>query len=59
MEKANKDIRAKAKESGIALWQIASALGVSEWTFVRYMRTELSEAWKTKVFQIINELSNK
>lgn len=57
MEKANKDIRAKAKESGIALWRIAAALGISEFTFVRYMRTELNDVWKAKVFQIIEELS--
>ncbi len=55
----NKDIRAYAKENNVFLWQIAKAIGISEPTMTRRLRSELSEQEKQEIFCIINELSGK
>ena len=56
---ANKEIREKAKMSGVLLWQIAEKLGISEPTMTRKLRHELSEADKQKILAIIDALSRE
>ncbi len=41
---ANAFVRRQAKAAGVALWQIARYLGVSEPTMTRRLRVELDEA---------------
>ena len=41
--KRNEDIRAMARKNGVYLYEIAEVLGVSEPTFIRWLRKELSE----------------
>lgn len=53
----NTDVRQYAKSRSIYLWQIAEALGISEPTMTRRLRTELSEQDKQTFKRIINELS--
>ena len=55
----NKDIRAYAKENSVFLWQVAKAMGISEPTMTRRLRSELPEQEKQKYFCIIDELSRK
>ena len=43
--------------AGVKLWQIAEALGISEVTFSRRLRRELSVDEKEKIRAIITELS--
>lgn len=57
--KANLDVREKAKEAGVYLWQIAAAIGVSEPTFNRWLRTEMPTKKKEQVKQAINRLNEK
>lgn len=57
--KRNNDIRAAAKENGVYLYEIAEKLDVSEPTFIRYMRKELSDAMKTKVLAAIEEIKRE
>ena len=40
---ANQDLRQKAKDRGIFLWQIAKRLGISVATMTIWMREELAE----------------
>ena len=54
--KANADIRKMAKRNGIAQWQIAEALGISEYTLLRKLRTELSAEQKKLVIEAIETL---
>ena len=54
----NKDLRAYAKEKGVKLWQIAKAMGISEPTITRKLRSELPEQDKLAIKRIILELSN-
>jgi hypothetical protein len=53
----NKDIRDLAKSKGIPLWKIANGLGITDSTFSRKLRFELSNDTKEKIKTIINELS--
>ena len=57
--KRNNDIRAAAKENGVYLYEIAEKLDVSEPTFIRYMRKELTDAMKTKVLAAIEEIKQE
>ena len=54
--KANLDVRECAKKSGIYLWQIATAIGVSEPTFNRRMRVEMPETEKEQIKKVIGRL---
>lgn len=54
---ANAAIRAKAKENGVKLWQIADKLGIYDANFSRKLRKELSAEETAKIFGIIEQLS--
>lgn len=54
---ANAFVRRKAKAAGVALWQIARYLGVSEPTMTRRLRVELDDADRQVVLDAINALS--
>lgn len=53
----NQDIRELAKSKNIPLWKIAYSLGITDATFSRKLRFELSNETKEKIRNIINELS--
>ena len=55
----NIDIRAAAAKSGVRLWEIAEALGISDGNLSRRLRKELTEAEKTQIFSIIDEISRR
>lgn len=46
---ANQDIRQELRDSNIPFWLVARHFGVSEVTFSRWMRDELSEARRQKI----------
>ena len=56
MIKHNNDIRTKARESGVYLYEIAEKLNVSEPTFNRWLRKELSEDLKQKALAAIEQI---
>lgn len=58
MKTANLELRRTAKANGVALWQIADKLGISEPTMTRRLRSELPENEKQKILDIINELAS-
>lgn len=55
----NLDIRLMAAGHGIKLWQIADSLGISDCTFSRKLRKEISESEKQEIFAIIEELTRR
>lgn len=55
----NSQIRNKAKQSNIHLWQIANKLGITDSTFSRKLRFELSEDETKKILDIIDELAKE
>ena len=56
MIKHNNDIRTKAREDGVYLYEIAEKMNVSEPTFNRWLRKELSEDLKQKALAAIEQI---
>ena len=52
----NMDIRLAAASSGVKLWQIADALGMTDGNFSRKLRKELPQEEKAKIFAIIEKI---
>lgn len=59
MIKRNAEIRAAAKSAGVFLYEIAEKLGVSEPTFIRWLRKELDELTKRKALTAIEEIKRE
>ena len=57
MKRANQEIRDYAAKNGVYLWEIALAMGISEPTMTRKLRTELQEHDREMIIQVINELA--
>ena len=57
MKRANQGIREYAAKNGVYLWEIALAMGISEPTMTRKLRTELSEHDREMIIRVINELA--
>lgn len=55
----NSDVRCEILASGLKLWQIAEALGITDATFSRKLRKELPDETKTQIREIIAELVEK
>lgn len=55
----NEKIRKELKQNGVFLWQVAKALGVSEFTLVRWMREELPENKQEEILNIIKQEGTK
>lgn len=52
----NADVREHAKASGVYLYQVAAAMGISEPTMTRKLRFELSGSEKQKIIAVIDRL---
>jgi hypothetical protein len=59
LKQANAEIRRSAAAAGIRLWQLADGLGITDASFSRKLRRELSADEKAKCFQIIENLSQQ
>ena len=57
MKRANQEIREYAAKNGVYLWEIALAIGISEPTMTRKLRTELPENEREMIMRVINELA--
>lgn len=55
----NKKIREAAASAGVRLWRVADALGVTDSTFSKKLRKELSEADQERIVSIIDKLSRE
>lgn len=54
---ANNDIKIKAKEKKVCLWEIAERLNINDGNFSRKLRKELPTAEKQRIFSIIEEIA--
>lgn len=59
MSKANNDIREKAVNAGVKLWEIAARYGINDGNFTRLLRVELPEEKKQRIFSIIEEIKTE
>ena len=57
--KNNMDIRLEAKKKGVAFWQIAQKLEVSEWTFTRWLRYDLEPVKKERILMAIDAVAEE
>ena len=55
--RANKEIKTRAKEKGVFLWEVAEHLKISDPTMTRKLRKELPDSEKQEIFKIIDELA--
>lgn len=55
----NQEIRTKAKESGVKLWEVAEAMGMSDCVFSRKLRHELTDGEKEAALTAIDRLAAK
>ena len=56
---ANCDIRGYAKMNGVYLYEVATALGVSEPTIMRRLRAELSDNEKCELRAVIDRIAEQ
>ena len=57
MKRANQEIREYAAKRGVYLWEIALAMGISEPTMTRKLRTERPGDERLEIERIINEIA--
>lgn len=55
--KENSSVRKAAKDAGVKHWQIALELGISEQTFMRWLRTPLPEEKELAILSAISRLT--
>ncbi len=55
--KNNQTLRAYAKQKGVYLWEVAESLSISEATFNRKLRRELSEKDRIKMMDHIDKIA--
>ena len=55
--RANKEIKTRAKEKGVFLWEVADKIGIIDTSFSRKLRHELPDSEKQEIFKIIDELA--
>ena len=53
----NAEIRNRAKEAGVKLWEIAYRYGVNDGNFSRKLRRELPEEERKRILRIIDEIA--
>ncbi len=56
---ANESVKVKLVKTGVRHWELAKALGISETTLYRKLRTELPGAEKKRLTAIIEEIASK
>lgn len=55
----NKAVREALKMSGVRHYELADALGISEFTLARKLRKELNEADKVHYLRLIEKIAKK
>lgn len=55
----NQEIRKRIKAAGLKQWQVARQCGVTEYTFIRWLRDELTEDRRNAIFKAIEALSRE
>lgn len=57
MSLCNQDIRTRAKDRGVMLWEIAAEIGVNDGNFSRKLRRELPDNLKKEIYSIIDRVA--
>lgn len=54
---ANNEIKARAKQKGVCLWEVADKLGLVDSSFSRKLRRELPPDEKRRINNLIDEIA--
>lgn len=54
--KFNTDVQTKIKECGLMKWEVAEAIGITDSTFSKWLRRELSTEQKDRIFAAIEQI---
>lgn len=54
---SNTEIKERAKQSGVCLWEIAEKCGIPDSSLSRKLRRELPAAEKARIFSLIDEIA--
>ena len=57
--RVNTEIREKAKQAGVCLWEVAEVYGMNDGNFSRKLRRELPQEEKQNIMEIIDRLSKE
>lgn len=57
--RANFDIRIAVSSAGLYLWQVAETLGITDATFSRKLRRELSDTEKAAILAAVEKLKGE
>lgn len=53
----NCDIKQRAIEKGVCLWEVAEAIGIADTSMSRKLRRELPENEKERIFKVIDNIA--
>ena len=56
---ANNEIKSRAKEKGVRLWEIADEIGLIDSSFSRKLRRELPRDEKDRILAVIDNIAAK
>ena len=56
---ANQEIRQELRKANVRQWEVADSLGISEFTFTRWLRKELPADRKSAVLSSIHHLATQ
>ena len=56
---ANMEIRTMAKESGVKLWEVAEAIGITDGMLSRKLRRELPQVERRKILSIVADIAKR
>lgn len=57
MVKANQALRTVLQDSGVHHWEVAAELGISRYTLINWLRTELPEEKKRKIISACRKIA--
>lgn len=53
----NNEIKKRALQKGVCLWEIAEVIGIADTSMSRKLRKELPTAEKQRIFKIIDDIA--
>lgn len=56
---ANMEIRTMAKDSGVKLWEVAEAIGITDGMLSRKLRRELPQVERRKILSIVADIAKR
>ena len=59
IKKLNQDIKETIRKARIHQWEVASAIGISESTLIRWLRDELPEEKRMRILSAVDQIQRR